>query len=370
MDSIHAKQQSLSSSGKSPEAMAGERARVRSQVEESSGSADKGPPKRRTRVPFEQTSKPEDTNIQRRTVRRSRLTHHPIRLMVDQRAFDYIGGFRDTPVRGLTWGQFFDLSPESKRQFVKLMVQERTKGKTSATKGKGKAASSRIMESALSEAALVGKYTNSDEIMNFYTSARVKMGDTTFEVSRVLLDAGSVVNLAPIPVFRALGAPLHRTKHLVIRTAASNLIPLEYYADLNIEVASVVEPMRVFAMPVTCEPTYGLLLSRRWLRYCHAIGDYTLDSYIIKDEFGMYHEVPRESQTGATSLRPKVSINPNLKRVNLYGMIVDELELDEEKSFEDIVRQISQEAQYEINYYKLYENRKNWAETDMEEDSY
>ena len=51
-------------------------------------------------------------------------------------------------------------------------------------------------------------------------------------------------------------------------------------------------------------------------------------------------------------------------------MIVDELELDEAKSFEDIVRQISQEAQHEINYYKLYENRKNWAETDTEEDSY
>ena len=178
------------------------------------------------------------------------------------------------------------------------MVQERTKGKMSAAKGKGKAASSRIMESALSEAALVGKYTNSDEIITFYTSACVKMGDKTFEVSRVLLDAGSVVSLAPISVLRALGAPLHRTKDLVIRTAASNLIPLEYYADLDIEVASVVAPMRVFAMPATCEPTYRLLLSRRWLHYCHAIGDYTLDSYIIKDEFGIDDEVPVSHRLG------------------------------------------------------------------------
>ena len=185
------------------------------------------------------------------------------------------------------------------------------------------------MESALSEVALVGKYINTDEIVNFYTSARVKIGNTTFEVSCILLDAGSVVNLAPISVLRSLGATLHSTKDLVICTAASNLVPLEFYADLEIEVASVVAPMHVFAMPASCEPTYGLLLSRQWLRYCHTIGNYTLDSYIIKDKFGMDYEVPRESQDGVQALRPKVSINPDIQQIDLDGMIVDELELEE-----------------------------------------
>jgi len=276
----------------SPEVMAGERARLRSQVEGSSSSAEKGPAKRRQRVSFEETAKQQEADQQWKAVRKSRLTHHPIRLMVDKPAFDYISGFRDAPVMGLTWGQFFDLSPESKRQFVKLMVQERSKVKASTGKGKAKAATSRVMESAFGEAALIGATLKDEEVLNFYTSARVRSGDKTFEISRVLLDAGSVVNLAPISILQSLGVVLHLTKDLVIRTAASNLVPLEYYADLEIEVASVVAPMRVYAMPATCEPTYGLLLSRRWLRYCHAIGDYTSDSYVIRDKFGVDHEVP------------------------------------------------------------------------------
>ncbi|PUU78689.1 hypothetical protein B9Z19DRAFT_1193101 [Tuber borchii] len=357
-------------SEKSPEAMVGERARTRSQVEGSSSSSDKGPPKQRQKVTFEDMGKHQASYTQKKTLRKSRLGHHPIRLMVDKPAFDYVSSFRDVPVLGLTWGQFFDLSPESKRQFVKLMVQERSKGKVPAGKGKAKAASSRVMESAFSEAALVAGNPNDEEIVNFYTSARVSTGNKIFEINRVLLDAGSVVNLAPISVLYSLGVTLHSTKDLVIRTAASNLVPLEFYADLEIEVASVVAPMRVFAMPATCEPTYGLLLSRRWLRYCQAIGDYTCDSYVIKDKFGVDHEVPRESQKGATTLRPKVSINPSTKQIDLDGMIVDELELEEELSFEDIVRQISREAQQEIDYYKHYENRHQWDESELEDDFY
>ena len=44
------------------ESMAGERARLRSEVEDSSSPTDKGPPKPRTRVSFEQADRSEDSN--------------------------------------------------------------------------------------------------------------------------------------------------------------------------------------------------------------------------------------------------------------------------------------------------------------------
>ncbi|PUU83532.1 hypothetical protein B9Z19DRAFT_1072265 [Tuber borchii] len=159
-------------SEKSPEAMAGERARTRSQVEGSSNSSDKGPPKQRQKVTFEDMGKNQASYTQKKTLQKSRLGHYPIRLMVDKPAFDYVSSFWDVPVLGLMRGQFFDLSLGSKRQFVKLMVQERSKGKAPAGKEKAKAVSSRVMELAFREVALVAGNPNDEEIVNFYTSAR------------------------------------------------------------------------------------------------------------------------------------------------------------------------------------------------------
>ncbi|RPA88768.1 hypothetical protein L873DRAFT_1849610 [Choiromyces venosus 120613-1] len=78
--------------------------------------------------------------------------HRPIRLMAGCQSFDFVSGFWDTEVTGLTWRQFFDLSPE---------VQERPQGKGIVRKGKRKA-ETRVMELILSEAALVavGDYMN------------------------------------------------------------------------------------------------------------------------------------------------------------------------------------------------------------------
>ncbi|RPA99421.1 hypothetical protein L873DRAFT_902428 [Choiromyces venosus 120613-1] len=172
------------------------------------------------------------------------------------------------------------------------MVQERPRnGNIPQSKGKKKA-TARVVESALSEAALAGKDRRMDEVANFYTEARVWRNGKARQINHVLIDAGSVVNLAPISVLQALGAPLSPTKDLVIRTAASNLVPLEYYTDLEIEVASVKTVIRVYAMPASCELTYGLLLSHRWLRRCQAIGDYARETYVIKDDDGGNHFVP------------------------------------------------------------------------------
>jgi len=350
----------------SPEVMAGERARLRSELTESSGSQERQPPRQRQRSLEAHDEFTQIREQKRLPVRRT--GHKPIRLMAGHPGFDFVSGFRDAQVTGLTWGQFFDLSPEGKRQFVKLMVQERPRTKGIASKGKTKA-KARVVESILSEAALVGKTEPSIEVTNFYTTAKICLKDRVFEIEHVLIDAGSVVNLAPISVLRAMGATLIPTKDLVIRTAASNLVPLDFYADLRVDVASVITSLRVFAMPASCEPTYGLLLSRGWLRVCQAVGDYAEDVYMIKDLLGREYRVPREGTRTPRAERTKVYIRQgNGMQASLDEDLIAELELEERESFEEIVRHVMNEARSELAVFQtLEEHGEDESLTDSEE---
>ncbi|RPA97177.1 hypothetical protein L873DRAFT_1920875 [Choiromyces venosus 120613-1] len=144
-----------------------------------------------------------------------------------------------------------------------------------------------------------------------------------------------------ISVLQLMGVTLYPKNDMEIHTAASNLVPLQFYMDLWIDIVLVMAPMWVFTMPTTCEPTYELLLSPWWLHYCQAIGDSTQDSYIIKDRYDKDHEVPQEWQGERIPIRPKVVINPEVEKVELEDTIVEELKLEEEVSFEDMARQIT-----------------------------
>jgi len=106
-------------SGTEQEVMAGEKARLRSQLTESSSAREKEPPAQKQRRETDQDSM--QGSSQRRISRKKNI-HRPIRLMAGRPGFDFVAGFRDTQVTGLTSGQFFDLSPEGKRQFVRLIV--------------------------------------------------------------------------------------------------------------------------------------------------------------------------------------------------------------------------------------------------------
>jgi len=329
------------------EAMGGERARRHSEVPEISGTPVE-PLAQKRRFTYKQPGQ----EAPQRKIYKQKGKRPPIRLMVDQKPFDFIAGFRDTLVAGLSWGQYFDLAPEAKRQFVRLMVQERAKGRKGfMMKGKG-AAEAPVLESALVEASLVGKYDALSSVVNFYTAARVMLNGRIFELKHVLVDGGSVVNLAPISVLQAMGADLFCTQELTIRTATSSLVEIEFYTDLDIEVASVVTPLRVYAIPATCEPTFGLLLSRRWLRQVQAIGDYARHTYIIKDQFGKEYKVPCEKQLDdRTAIRPRIGLNHVSQNANLDTEEVEELLLDEELSFEEIVKQVTDEAYDDLAAY-------------------
>ena len=93
-------------------------------------------------------------------------------MMAGREKFDFVGAFWEAPVTGLNWSSFFDLPPWVKRDICHLLVQERTKG---LTKG---------------------------------GTIRTESGE--YRVSRILVDARSVVNLMPIHLLCFLGAKLVR----------------------------------------------------------------------------------------------------------------------------------------------------------------
>jgi len=68
---------------------------------------------------------------------------------------------------------------------------------------------------------------------DFYTMAKIWLKDRVFEIEHILIDAGSVVNLALISVIRVMGATLIPTKDPIIRIVASNLVHLDFNVDLR-----------------------------------------------------------------------------------------------------------------------------------------
>ena len=78
---------------------------------------------------------------------------------------------------------------------------------------------------------------------------------------KILVDAGSVVNLMPIDLLEFIGAKLHKAGGMVIWTATNVLAKIAYYADIYITIADVKCELCVYAVPREYKPTYLLLLS-------------------------------------------------------------------------------------------------------------
>jgi len=120
---------------------------------------------------------------------------------------------------------------------------------------------------------------NLGDVINFYTKGIVTREKGEFRVSRILVDAGSVVNLMPIHLLEYTGEKLRKAGGMVIRTSTTALAKIAYYADIRITIADVECDLRVYALPREYKPTYPLLLSRRWLQAVKAKGDYSTGQY-------------------------------------------------------------------------------------------
>ncbi|RPA89718.1 hypothetical protein L873DRAFT_593512 [Choiromyces venosus 120613-1] len=227
----------------------------------------------------------------------SRAKRKPIRMMAGREKFHFVGAFRDAPVLSLNWGSFFDLAPTVKEDICHLLVQERAKG---LERGKAKRHGKKVsvdagtQETPGEEVQSVVTDWDLGDVTNFYTRGVTKTKTGRYRIARILVDAGSVLNLMPIKVLRAIGAKMMRTNGMVIRTATNALARIAHCADLRITVAGVPCDLRVYTLPAEYSPTYPMLLSRRWLQAVKAKGDYADGRYYIMSGHGTRVQIPSD----------------------------------------------------------------------------
>ena len=238
-------------------------------------------------IEMEERPKP----VQKKQTKTPRQPKPPrkIRMMMGHAGFDVLAEFREMPVNNLKWGALLDIAPALRRIVGTGLLLERL-----AKKPKGKQAMAAPAEAAVVNAKFK-KDLEEEPCLNFFTKAVIRAGNREFEVERALIDAGSVVNLASQNVLEAMGAPLYPAFDLTIRTATSALTTIKYFTEVDVSVAGVTAKIRVFAIPREFNLSYGLLLSRRWMRQVKIRGNYELDKYYIKDEKDKYREVPRNT---------------------------------------------------------------------------
>ena len=99
-------------------------------------------------------------------------------------------------------------------------------------------------------------------VTNFYTKGIIRTKGGTHRISRILVDAGSVVNLMPIYLLHLIGAKLQKAAGMVIRTTTNALAKIAFCADSRIAFADVACDLRVYVLPEDYKPTYPFLLSR------------------------------------------------------------------------------------------------------------
>ena len=157
--------------------------------------------------------------------------HRHIQMMVERPSFDVVAEFRDLPVANLKWGMLMDMAPALRRQVGTGLLLER-QAKRGKGKGKEAAPSAEPMDVVGVNRASKTKWR--EPCTNFNTTATLTVNRKQFRIEKVMIDAGSVVNLASIEVLETLGVALFPVYNLTIRTATSALTEIKYFSDLEI----------------------------------------------------------------------------------------------------------------------------------------
>jgi len=142
--------------------------------------------------------------------------------------FNTMASLQDTEVRGLTWGQYLEDCPTAQLELARGMVREclrRSDSKSKKWKGKDVA--------SIAEVPIwpgVGHKKAAPEtqsrMTNFYTGAKVNQhspepSPKVFQVSNVLINGGSVLNMIPLHLTQVMGLKLNDQNEVLMRTAAS-----------------------------------------------------------------------------------------------------------------------------------------------------
>ena len=189
------------------------------------------------------------TKVTTKRQRRARGEVNPIRMMRGMAKFNVVSAFRDTEVRGLTWGQYLEDCPAGRSELARGLVKERQMDPMKTRKGKGKA-----------EVAAIDTYNQDgrgkappetpSKITNFYTVAKVSQSGhpdpKIFQVSKVLIDGGSVLNMIPQHLAEQMGLTLIAQNEVLMRTAASTYHSITHYVVMDISIAGVTATIRCY----------------------------------------------------------------------------------------------------------------------------
>jgi hypothetical protein len=302
-----------------------------------------------------------------------------IRMMAGRPEFDFVSSLRDTAVSGMTWGDLFVLAPRVKRDVARQLVQERK----STSKGKGKqrvqtrksvsfvedvgdSCQVEAMQVVRPTAMGMGRALAEDPsaVTNFYTVGKVNLAPcqalgpcqgvsdvTVYSIAKILVDSGSVLNLMPEYFARHLGFHLSPTKSLMMRTAAAEVSVIQWYVDVDIEIAGVISTSRVYCVPAPARPSYTLLLGRKWMKQVRAIGNYETGTYLIRDSLGKEYTVT--AQAAPASVRAEVPVLSMCQEISDDDDDLDEetrleLALGPEGYADALLRQVEEEAELEM----------------------
>jgi hypothetical protein len=156
--------------------------------------------------------------------------HVPIRMMKGQATYDAIAALRDAEVRGLSWGNIFELAPKVKSLLAHGLVQERP-----ARKRKTKPSPAGVNSVAEGRGRAFPEPTGA--IANVYTVAQITQPSPGildiqwFRIMLTLIDGGSVLNMITWALVSRLQLKQIAQDEVSMRTAASTVHPIEAYAS-------------------------------------------------------------------------------------------------------------------------------------------
>ena len=283
--------------------------------------------------------------------RRARGEVNPIQMMRGMAKFNTTASFRDTEVRGLTWGQYLEDCPTARSELARGMVREclrRTGPISRKQKGKDVAG---VAEVPIWPGIGRGKAApeTPSRITNFYTVAKVNqhgpdLNPKVFQVSRVLIDRGSVLNLTPLHLAQQMGLKLIDRNEVLMRMAASTYHSINHYVMMDISIAGVTATIRCYCL--LSRPSYSILLGQRWMKQVRAIGDSADDSYFIYDLAGLKYIVPANpTPSNIRDEIPVLCINTCSEPKALDEETCHDLEIPEDEVCRRLYRTIRYQAE-------------------------
>jgi len=295
--------------------------------------------------------RPEELPEKTKRQRRARGEVNPIRMMRGMAKFNTTASFRDTEVRGLTWGQYLEDCPTARSELARGMVRERLRPKDPKSKKQKSKDVAGIAEVPIWPRVGRGKAApeSPSRITNFYTVAKVNqhgpdLNPKVFQVSKVLIDGGSVLNMIPLHLAQQMGLKLIDQNEVLMRTAASTYHSINHYVMMDISIAGVSATIRCYCLP--SRPSYSILLGRRWMKQVRAIGDYADDSYCIYDLAGLKYIVPANpTPSNIRDEIPVLCINTCSEPKTLDEETCHDLEVPEEEVCRKLYRTIRYQAE-------------------------